>query len=317
MAQRPWPRLRVPFSSPEILASGASGFIFTVSDNVVVKIPLRFDDPTPDLQISSDDALKSFDRERILYSLLSSDDGPNRHPNFVQCFLETENFLFLQRLDMSLQTRLEQKTPLLIPDRTQYHWIRQIVSAVVWLERFDLFHGDLRPANILLDAASHIKLCDFGNATARGEGLPGVSYPFYRPTANFDAPIAGPVSEQFALASCIYSIRMGHEPLNNLSGPEQVKALIHGRLPSTAADSILGPVVSCCWRGDYTTLAQVEQEIDAAVGHLCDTRDHESNVMNPVTYHARRTECIQFLTKELDCYHSKGRNGPICCSKQD
>jgi len=85
-----------------------------------------------------------------------------------------------------------------------------------WLEGLDYFHGHLRPRNIPLDATGNDKICDFGNMTRRGQEYPGATDPFNRSIPAH----AGPVGEQFAIGSCIYNIRTGHEPLYHLKDLE-------------------------------------------------------------------------------------------------
>ncbi|KAH7317666.1 kinase-like domain-containing protein [Rhexocercosporidium sp. MPI-PUGE-AT-0058] len=119
----------------------------------------------------------------------------------------------------SLQTRLKEQNERPITDQMQHRWIKQFASAAAWLEQLDYFHGDMRPGNILLDGSGHVKLCDFGNTTKRGEELPATTYPYYRLRVDRSSPLAGPASEQFAMGSCIYTIRTGHEPLDHLKRP--------------------------------------------------------------------------------------------------
>jgi len=49
---------------------------------------------------------------------------------------------------------------------------------------------------------------------------------------SFRTPPAGPVSEQFSLASCIYTIRSGHWPWQELDPRARLKKLIRNELPS-------------------------------------------------------------------------------------
>ncbi|KAI9848519.1 MAG: hypothetical protein M1837_007188 [Sclerophora amabilis] len=284
--------LRIPFLSPTHLDGGATSHVFAVSTNIVIKIARRFDHPTPDQRIHSDEAIESVEREKSIYELL----GVHRHPNFVQSFLCTTDGIFLQRLPETLHARLLRQEEDPSTEPMQHMWIKQLASAATWLERLDYFHGDMRPSNILLDGAGHVKLCDFGNTTKRGEQLPGASYPFYRVTAKFDAPIAGPASEQFAMASCIYTIRRGHEPLHQLDGPQTVQALIKRDLPPTGDDASLGGIVYQGWHEAFETMSHLEQAIKSTLAD-CKCTD-ASRVMDRTVYKEGVTECLEFLEKE-------------------
>ncbi|RYP12512.1 hypothetical protein DL766_009951 [Monosporascus sp. MC13-8B] len=88
--------------------------------------------------------------------------------------------------------------------------------AVAWLEHLGFVHGDLRPANILLDTNEDIQLGDFDTTVKPGKELVVASEAFCKMNEDFEPPLAGPVSEQFSLASCIYTIRFGHWPWHNL-----------------------------------------------------------------------------------------------------
>lgn len=211
------PQLRMRFQSPELLAGGATAHIFTISVDIVVEIPLQFDNPTPGLQRLADEAIKSIGNEKNVVKLLSV----KKHPNFVQSFFCTPDGIFVQRTEESLRNRLEQQNERPITKQMQHRWIKQLASAAVWLEQLDYFHSDMRPLTILL-CQGHLKLCDFGNTTQRGHELPGTSSPSYRPTAEGNSPLAGPSSEQFAVGCCIYTIRTVRGQLNHLKDPEMV-----------------------------------------------------------------------------------------------
>jgi len=42
--------------------------------------------------------------------------------------------------------------------------IAEIILALEYLHNMNISHRDLKPQNILLDEAYHIKICDFGEA---------------------------------------------------------------------------------------------------------------------------------------------------------
>lgn len=134
------------------------------------------------------------------------------------------------------------------------------MSAAVWLESLEYVHSDIQPANILLNGKEDVKLCDFNSTVHPGKELEVVTAPFCKLT-NDELPLAGVESEQFAISSCIYTIRTGNEPLHDIKGPEVVKKLRMNEFPSTVEDTLFGHIISSCWLGDYMTITQLHAAI--------------------------------------------------------
>lgn len=63
-----------------------------------------------------------------------------------------------------------------------------------WLEHFGYAHGDLRPANILLDAGDKIKVGDFDSTGRIGEPLLVATASFCKLEGNYEAPLVGALS---------------------------------------------------------------------------------------------------------------------------
>ncbi len=105
-------------------------------------------------------------------------------------------------MECTLQDQLSQSERLTTPTEVQERWVLQLTSAVAWLKRLELVHGDLRPANIL-DANDNVQLGDFDTTTKPGVELLVASELFGKLDKSLDTPPAGPVNEQFSLASCI------------------------------------------------------------------------------------------------------------------
>lgn len=77
-------------------------------------------------------------------------------------------------------------------------------------------HGDLRPACIFLDVKEDACIGDYDVIVKTGEQLMVASELICRLDENCETPLAGPLSEQFALASCIYTIPFGRKPYHDL-----------------------------------------------------------------------------------------------------
>ncbi|KAL2171527.1 hypothetical protein VTG60DRAFT_2695 [Thermothelomyces hinnuleus] len=145
--------------------------------------------------------------------------------------------------------------------------IKEIASATFWLEKFDYFHGDLRPENILLSETEQVRVCDFRRARKRECKVEVATYPFYRPGSNV---VVGLPDEQFAIGSYIYTILTGEVLYGERETPEQFRemydALVRGEFPPTEDDGVLGHVVSPCLHATYDSIEDVEAAIQRAVG---------------------------------------------------
>jgi serine/threonine protein kinase len=101
-----------------------------------------------------------------------------------------------------------------------------IACALAWLEHLGYAHGDLRPADIFLGSREEVRLGDFDATVKRGEQLLLASEPFCKMDEDYEPLLAGPLSEQFSLASCSYTIRFGHIPFHDIEALARVRRLI-------------------------------------------------------------------------------------------
>ncbi|KAG5915537.1 hypothetical protein E4U61_004526 [Claviceps capensis] len=178
--------------------------------------------------------------------------------------------------------------------------ITQIASALSWIKGLGFVHGDLRPANILLTANDNIRLADFDVSVKIGEQLEAGSEPFVRLHEDFELPQAGPISEQFALGSCIYTIRFGHIPLSELDPPVRVQKLIKNELPPTDDDAEFGSVTRSCWQGQYASVSAAYDGIKARCDGLGYDSESFSDVSEDLVHDMPSlvAECKDFVARE-------------------
>ena len=298
--------LKYPFPSlagAEFLSLGAAGQVFAISSNVVFKFPHAFENPAPCHTEMMEEGTEKMGYEREMYKILMK----HRHPNILHCILCIPEGIFLPRMASTLESRLTRPSPNLSLE-VQKRWIRQLSSALAWLERLGYVHGDLRPENILLDVNENIRLTDFDASVKVGEELRVGGGLLCKLNENHDIPLAGPETEQFAFASCIYNIRFGYEPHHDVDGPTMLQKMIKNEFPSTSADFLFGQLTTDCWHGIYDSIASIEQDILLALEQCRHYEQHLENGEHPekdTTQHLEDTlsdtllrECESFLAKE-------------------
>ncbi len=291
------PYLRTPFhslSADNFVSRGAAGHVFRITQHIVLKCPTKFGNALPQQLEEMEESNQRIEAEKAVYRVLIE----HPHPNIVQCILCLPEGIFLRRMECTLQERLSQGPA--TATEIQERWVLQLTSAVAWLEGLGLVHGDLRPANILLDANDDIQLGDFDATVKPGAELLVASEPFCKLDENRDTPPAGPVSEQFSLASCIYTIRFGHWPWHELDHRARGERLVRMEFPPVSEDVLFGDVMMRCWHGEYASLRSVEKDVLSRVGRSA--AKHEllrkaAIEQRRVLYPLLRAECEEFVER--------------------
>ncbi|HEX5035137.1 MAG TPA: serine/threonine-protein kinase, partial [bacterium] len=107
-------------------------------------------------------------------------------------------------------------------------WLEEGLEALHYLHHQGLLHGDLKPANLLIDREGHLKLVDFGLAgltnrlSAQQGARPGGSLPYLAPEA-----VEGrrrPASDLFSLGTVFYQALSGAHPRQGAKNLSQLFA---------------------------------------------------------------------------------------------
>jgi hypothetical protein len=291
----------VPFpslSSDNWLTWGAAGHIYGISANIVLKCPTILNNPVPGQIKMVEESIGKIEAEKAVYRVLM--ESP--HPYILQCILCVPEGIFLRRMESTLAARLSCTQGAAIPPETQERWVWQLASALTWLERLGFVHGDLHPGNILLDGNEDIRVADFDTAVRLGDELQAASEPFCKMDKKFKTPLAGPVTEQFSFASCVYNIRFAQWPWHNLEERDRVQRMARNEFPPVSEDLLFGEVMMKAWHGEYGSMAAVEEDVLTRLGRTM--AEGEALRLEALSkgdvqlYQTLRAECEEFIAKE-------------------
>lgn len=288
--------LRMPFASLrpyDFLAEGAAAQVYIINKVVVLKVPIRYNNPDTTDIADHAAAVESLEHEKAIYKVLN--ERESKHPNILHCILAIPEGIFLERLATTLEFRNRNRDKEPVTEGTVMRWVKQLVSAEVYLEGLGYVHGDLRPANILLTDEDHVKLCDFDATVRPGERLRAATPGFSQVSdlQTFRPCIASSGSEQLAIGSCIFAIATGTEPLQD--AVDQVKRFFQNSFPSTHG-VIFDEVIQNCWRKRYRSISELEHAITAD----SNITFQNASVMGNQELELRRRECQEFLHRDAN-----------------
>jgi len=189
----------------------SQGIVFELSDEVVIKVPFQYPVPrSPPTNETNDQiyislrSLALLKRESAFYTVLAKYPHPNltqRLPSKLLSGIVLPRFRSLEQV-WSLYT-----------SKTRFRWIKQLVSAVAWLEVLGYTHGDLKILNMGIDSHNQLHLFDFGSVTRCDD-------------EGFSEQV---LEDHFALATCIHFIASGVDPIAKANSYAEVKR-IHSTL---------------------------------------------------------------------------------------
>jgi serine/threonine protein kinase len=124
--------------------------------------------------------------------------------------------------------------------------LRQLACAVDYVHLKGIVHGDIKPANILIDVSANdfIKLVDFGIASAstRNERRGVLGTPAYMAPEQARGDAWGALSDVYAVAALALEMLTGHPPYNHHTAQDVLTAIFTEPppLPSTRGLSLPG-----------------------------------------------------------------------------
>ena len=217
------------------LARGGMGEIFLAHDrelgrDVAVKLLSE--------RYAHDDALRGrFRREALAAARLSS------NPNIVTIFDVDEHngrpLIVMEYLDGgSLEKRIAGRKP--CPPGQVLAWLDDAAAALDAAHAAGVVHRDVKPGNLLLDGEGHVKVADFGVASAAGlDSLTQTGT--ILGTAGYLSPEqargdrAGPATDRYALAIVAFELLTGRRPFERDSATAEAAAHATAPVPSAHA----------------------------------------------------------------------------------
>lgn len=152
-----------------------------------------------------------------------------------------------------------------IPTQQRRQWAIECAEGLAVLHAAEIIHFDFKPGNLLLDAALHIKLIDFGSASLQGSKPHGYSPSRYSPWGDSpeDTWPLGVQVDIFALGSTIFKIWTAEDPFGEQSSEEVTLRFCRNEYPDVTTLSC-GDIIRKCWTGGFTSAEEVKQALEVS-----------------------------------------------------
>jgi len=186
---------------------------------------------------AEDDAARSrFTREALAAARLSSE------PHIVTIFDVGEwngrPFLVMEYLPGGSLDDVVRRGPQ--PPGDVLEWLEQAAAALDAAHDAGVVHRDVKPANLLVDAAGQVHVADFGIASAAG--LDSLTRPgTILGTAGYLSPEqasgerARPASDRYAIAVVAFQLLTGRRPYESENPTVEAAAHVHAAVPSASS----------------------------------------------------------------------------------
>lgn len=265
-----------PYKCPPstCLSIGPSqGIVYEISDGAVVKLPFQYPvarspptDETNEQMHMSLQSLALFKRESRFYDILAK----NRHPNLAQR-LQTQlpiGIVLPHYMPLGQAWRLHTTA-------TRFAWIKQLVSAVAWLEDLGYTHGDLKVLNMGIDDHNQLRLFDFGSVRHCDE-------------EGFAEQV---VEDQFALATCIHFLASGIDLIAKANSRIEVQQTLNmlkrgqGIVDEAAKD--FEQIIQAGWKGNISHFSSLSKGIaDVGSNAVVQPKEFLPKVLPNIDYSA-------------------------------
>ena len=228
------------------LAAGTIGVIYAIDEHHVIKI-----------LSSGDFECLAYDRETCVYTRLGY------HERIAYFELQQEG-LQLER-ETCLRGILQGVGGSSIPLTFKLQWAEEAADSLAYIHSKGIVHADVGCHNIILDRLGHLKFMDFSDSSIDGKA-PLVCYEWcsFQPGSE-----VGFYTDIFALGSMLFELESWKVPYSELAEDLEMGTLVPTverlfKFPSVEK-LILGNIISGCWRGMYSSMADVQKDIAACI----------------------------------------------------
>ncbi len=221
----------------KFLGAGAMGEVYLADDpHIDRKLAIKT------VRLSGRDSEVEDRKKRLLREARAA--GRMLHPNIVTLFDagEAEGLVFLAFEYVEgadLANRLESGPALSISDVLR--WTRQTAEALAYAHAHDVVHRDVKPSNILIDAAEQVKVTDFGIAKMGGQSteltIAGsvMGSPQYLSPEQIRGEDLDGRSDVFSLGVVLYELLSGKRPFDGETLTTLVYKILHQEPPRVSA----------------------------------------------------------------------------------
>lgn len=221
----------------KFLGAGAMGEVYLADDpHIDRKLAIKT------VRLAGRDSEVEDRKKRLLREARAA--GRMLHPNIVTLFDagEAEGLVFLAFEYVEgadLANRLESGPALSISDVLR--WTRQTAEALAYAHAHDVVHRDVKPSNILIDAADQVKVTDFGIAKMGGQNteltIAGsvMGSPQYLSPEQIRGEDLDGRSDVFSLGVVLYELLSGKRPFDGETLTTLVYKILHQEPPRVSA----------------------------------------------------------------------------------